>query len=239
MTHQQTPLGEPVPDWTPPPRPDFGCLEGRYARLERLDPARHAAALHKANRADAAGRIWRYLPYGPFDSLEDYRVWAAKISESGDPMFFAIIDRETGLPGGVAAYLRIAPEAGSIEVGHINLAPRLQRTPAATEAIFLMMDWAFDAGYRRFEWKCDALNARSRSAALRYGFTFEGVFRQAAVVKGRNRDTAWYAVIDKEWPALSAALEAWLAPGNFDGAGRQRAALSELTGAALDSFRGH
>jgi RimJ/RimL family protein N-acetyltransferase len=146
-----------------------------------------------------------------------------------DPWFVALIDRATGRAAGVASYLRIDPAAGSIEVGHINLAPAIQRTRAATEAMYLMMRWAFEAGYRRYEWKCNALNLGSRRAAERYGLSFEGVFRQATVVKGRNRDTAWFAAIDGEWPALKAAFETWLAPANFDAGGRQLTPLSTLT----------
>jgi RimJ/RimL family protein N-acetyltransferase len=150
-----------------------------------------------------------------------------------DPFFYALCDRATGRAGGVASYLRISPAAGSIEVGHIALAPVLQRSPAATEAMALMMGWAFSAGYRRYEWKCDALNLASRRAAARLGLSYEGTFRQAAVVKGRNRDTAWFAAIDAEWPRLSAAFNDWLAPANFDGAGRQRLSLSALTAPIL------
>lgn len=148
-------------------------------------------------------------------------------------MFFAIKDKRADQWRGVASYLRIAPQAGSIEVGHINFAPALQRSPAATDAMYQMMRWAFGAGYRRFEWKCDALNIGSRRAAQRLGLSFEGIFRQAAVVKGRNRDTAWFAAIDSEWPALSAAFETWLAPENFDAGGRQRQSLSGLTAPGL------
>ncbi len=150
-----------------------------------------------------------------------------------DPLFFAIRDLETGHWAGVASYLRITPEAGTIEVGHINLAPELQRTRAATEAMALMMGHAFGLGYRRYEWKCNALNLGSRRAAQRLGFSYEGVFRQAAVVKGRNRDTAWFAAIDEDWPQLSAAFQTWLDPANFDVDGRQRVALSSLTARAL------
>jgi RimJ/RimL family protein N-acetyltransferase len=150
-----------------------------------------------------------------------------------DPLFFAIVDRTTSAPLGVASWLRIDPRAGSIEVGHLHFSPRLQRTPHATEAMFLMMQRAFELGYRRYEWKCDALNAPSRAAAQRLGLSFEGVFRQAWVVKGRNRDTAWYAAIDTEWPALRAAFTPWLDPANFDAAGRQRTRLSDLTGPIL------
>ncbi len=224
-------FGEPVPNWTPPPVPGPEVMEGRWARLERLDPARHAGEIHSANRELDA--IWDYLPYGPFASEGEWLAWAEKAAARADPFFYAIRDLGTGRASGVASYLRILPEAGSIEVGHINLAPALQQTPAATEAMVLMMGWAFGAGYRRYEWKCDALNRPSRRAAQRLGLSYEGVFRQATVVKGRNRDTAWVAAIDKEWPRLAAAFEAWLDPSNFDGGGRQRVALSALTAPVL------
>jgi len=205
----------------------MGVLEGRYARLVRLEADAHAADLHRANSADDA--IWDYLPYGPFSSAAAYHRWVRSITAGDDPLFYAIQNRETGHFGGVASYLRITPEAGSIEVGHINFAPELQRSRAATEALFLMMEWAFEAGYRRYEWKCDALNIPSRRAAQRLGFSYEGIFRQAAVVKGRNRDTAWFACIDTEWPALREAYRAWLHPSNFDAKGEQRESLSDLT----------
>ena len=221
-------FGEAVPNWTPPPWPDFPVLDGRFARLEALNAQIHAADLHRANEADDA--IWDYLPYGPFHSAATYHKWVRSVTEGArDPMFYAVRDKNSGRAQGVLSFLRIAPEAGSIEVGHINYARGLQRTPAATEAIFLLADWVFGAGYRRFEWKCDALNLPSRRAAQRFGFSFEGVFRQAAVVKGRNRDTAWFAMIDKEWPALRSAYEAWLAPGNFDANGKQRERLGDMT----------
>ena len=224
-------LGAPVPGWTPPLPPGPAVMEGRLVRLERLDPARHAADLHAANTASDA--IWDYLPYGPFASLGDYRAWAEGMAGQNDPFFYALSDRATGRAGGVASYLRISPAAGSIEVGHIALAPVLQRSPAATEAMALLMGWAFAAGYRRYEWKCDALNIPSRRAAQRLGLSYEGTFRQAAVIKGRNRDTAWFAAIDAEWPRLSAAFDRWLAPDNFDPAGRQRQSLSALTAPIL------
>ena len=217
-------FGEPVPDFRAPPRPSGEVLEGRLVRLEPLDAARHAADLFAANSAD--DRIWDYLPYGPFAALPDYDAWVRRMQGGADPFFYAIIDRTTDRAQGVASYLRITPEAGSIEVGHICYSPTLQGTPAATEAMFLMMDWAFGAGYRRYEWKCDALNLPSRRAASRLGFSFEGTFRQAAIVKGRNRDTAWFAVINKDWPALQAAFTRWLDPTNFDAAGRQKQSLS-------------
>jgi RimJ/RimL family protein N-acetyltransferase len=217
-------LGTPLPDWTPPPWPGPVGLTGRYVRIEPLGPG-HAAALYAANRADNA--IWDYLPYGPF-AEEEYRRWVEEVAGRPDPLFFALIDRERG-PGGVASLMRINPDAGSIEVGHICLAPVMQRTRAASEAIFLFADWVFREGYRRFEWKCDALNARSRRAAERFGFSFEGVFRNHLIVKGRNRDTAWFAMTDGDWACLKPAWTAWLDPGNFEG-GRQRVALGALTG---------
>lgn len=220
-------LGARVEDWVPPPRPDWERMEGRYVVLERLDPARHAADLFAANRESDA--IWDYMPYGPFADEAAYRAWAEGMAGRADPWFVTLIDRATGRAGGVASYLRIEPAAGSIEVGHIALAPRIQRTRAATEAMYLMMAWSFGAGYRRYEWKCNALNLGSRRAAERYGFSFEGIFRQATVVKGRNRDTAWFAAIDREWPALKAAFDTWLDLANFDAAGRQRQGLSALT----------
>ncbi len=219
-------FGAPVAGWRAPPFPDAAVLEGRWCRLERLSE-RHADALFRANAADDA--IWDYLPYGPFPSEAGYIRWVGDMAAGKDPLFYAVIERATGLAAGVMAYLRIVPEMGVIELGHINLSPRLARTTAASEAMILMISWAFTAGYRRFEWKCDALNLPSRRAAERLGLSYEGVFRQAAIVKGRNRDTAWFAATDKDWPGLQAAYEAWLSPGNFDAEGRQIERLSDLT----------
>jgi len=225
--HEARDIGAIVKDWTPPPRPVSLALEGRYARLEPLSPDTHAAQLFKANSASDA--IWDFLPYGPFASASAYHRWMRDVTAGDDPRFLAIYNRDSGQWQGVASYLRIQPEAGSIEVGHINFSPALARTRAATEAMFLMMQWAFEAGYRRYEWKCDARNLASRRAAERLGLSYEGTFRQAAVIKGRNRDTAWFAAIDSEWPALKEAFLAWLAPANFDAAGRQRERLGDLT----------
>lgn len=222
------PVGLPVEGWKPPGLPPREPMDGRFCRLEPLLPEKHAASLHAANALDADGRMWTYLQYGPFESQEAYRAWLEKMSRESDPLFFAIIDRGTDRPVGVASYLRIAPQAGSIEVGHLGYSPLLQRTPAATEAMFLMMANAFKLGYRRYEWKCDALNGPSRAAALRLGFSFEGIFRQAIVVKGRNRDTAWYSVVDHEWPSLKEAFARWLDASNFDERGNQRLRLSAL-----------
>jgi RimJ/RimL family protein N-acetyltransferase len=191
----------------------------------------HAPALHAANAEDDEDAIWTWLPYGPFETEAAYAGWVAWAARGADPLFFAI--EVAGEPLGVASHLRIAPEAGTIEIGHICLAPRLQGTAAATEALTLMIGWAFEAGYRRLEWKCNALNRASRRAAQRFGFSYEGVFRQATVSKGRNRDTAWFAIIDAEWPALRQAFTLWLDDTNFDDAGRQRRRLGELTAPQL------
>ncbi len=225
------PVGAKLEGWTPPIRPDRLEIAGRYAVLERLDAQRHCAELFAANRLDDS--IWTYLPIGPFAELEAYRDWVERVQDSVDPLFYAIRNRATGRAEGVASYMRISPQGGSIEAGYLTFSAALQRRPAATEAIYLMMKWAFEAGYRRFEWKCDALNRPSRRAAARYGLSFEGIFRQATVYKGRNRDTAWYAAIDAEWPSLHAAFEQWLAPSNFDHDGRQAQALRDLTAPIL------
>ncbi len=223
------PLGPLLPDWTPRPPPPRAPFTGRYCRLEPLDATAHASDLHDAYQPDPGGQLWTYLPYGPFPDLAAYRAWVEERSREADPLFFAIVDPVSGRAVGVASYLRVDPRNGSIEVGHLAYSSRLQRTAAATEAMYLMMEQAFALGYRRYEWKCHSLNAPSRAAALRLGFKFEGLFRQAAVVKGRSRDTAWYSILDVEWPAVRRALECWLAPDNFDTTGRQRLSLSELT----------
>jgi RimJ/RimL family protein N-acetyltransferase len=228
--HLDQPIGFPLPGWSPRQRPPRTPMEGRFCRIEPLDP-RHATGLFAANAEDTEGRIWTYLPYGPFASLEAYQGWVETMARGEDPLFHAILDRASGRALGVASYLRIDPPVGVIEVGHINYAPALQRRPAATEAMYLMMRRVFDElGYRRYEWKCDALNAPSRAAAERLGFRYEGLFRQATIYKGRNRDTAWYSILDREWPALRDAFERWLDPANFGADGKQRASLSSLTG---------
>lgn len=227
------PVGTIVEMWKVPIHPLRETLVGRYCRLESLDPILHAESLFAANVMDADGRSWTYLPYGPFENLADYRTWIEQYCCGRDPLFYAIVDLAKGAAVGVASYLRIAPESGSIEVGHIHFSPLLQRTPASTEAMYLLMASAFSLGYRRYEWKCNALNIPSRVAAQRLGFSFEGVFRQAAVVKGRNRDTAWYACVDGEWPAIEKAFLQWLSPTNFDEGGNQRIRLSELTAPIL------
>ncbi|MGE0761352.1 MAG: GNAT family N-acetyltransferase [Pirellulaceae bacterium] len=222
-------VGLPVCGWHPPPVPQRSCLPGNYVRLDPLDPARHAPDLFRAYAADTQGSGWTYLGYGPFPDERAFRAWIDAIGFAADPLFFAITDQEHEHAGGMASYLRMTPASGSLEVGHIHYSSGLRGRRAATEAMYLMMRHAFELGYRRYEWKCDALNGPSRTAAQRLGLSFEGVFRQATVYKGRNRDTAWYAAIDSEWPALRTAFECWLDPQNFDIAGRQRVRLSELT----------
>ncbi len=229
LNHLQQPVGEVVIDWNAPPVPSRDALQGRSCRLEALSPDAHAASLFAAYQQDAAGANWTYLPYGPFARFDEFHDWVAAQCVVPDPLLFAIISSSSDEALGVAGYLRISPAAGSIEVGHLNYSPRLQQTVAATEAMFLMMRRAFELGYRRYEWKCNALNAASCRAAERLGFSFEGIFRQATVVKGRNRDTAWFSIIDSEWPALQTAFQQWLDPANFDEHGRQRVRLSDLT----------
>lgn len=216
-------------NWTPPPFPAHAEMRGRYVRLEPLSAA-HTPELWAAHKGQ--GHIWRYIPSGPFDSEAALSAWVDQVRILPDPMQFAVRMAD-GRLGGTLSLLRINPSAGSIEVGYIVFTPRLQKTREATEAIYLTIKWAFEAGYRRFEWKCDAANLPSRRAAERFGLSHEGVFRQAAVVKGRNRDTAWFAAIDSEWPKLQSAFETWLHPDNFDDHGQQKARLGELTGPIL------
>jgi RimJ/RimL family protein N-acetyltransferase len=223
------PLGQPVLGFVPPPRPLPMTLRGRTVTIAPLRRA-DAPALFSAFRD--ADEMWDYMPIGPFASEGEVADWIAEAEGSEDPLFFTF-SPEGEEAAGFGSYLRITPAAGSIEVGYLSFSPRLQRSVAATEAMFLMMKWAFEAGYRRYEWKCNALNAASRRAAERLGLSYEGVFRQAAVVKGRNRDTAWFAAIDAEWPALEAAFQTWLAPENFDADGRQKTSLRDLTAPIL------
>lgn len=230
-THGQ-PVGLPVPDWTIRAHPSRSAMSGRTCRLEALDPALHAADLHAAYSLAQDDRDWTYMFAGPFANADSYREYAARIAPLIDPVHYAVIDLATGRAVGTLALMRIDRNNGVIEVGHVAFSPALKRTPVATEAQYLLMKRAFDElGYRRYEWKCDSLNGPSRRAAERLGFQFEGVFRQAIVYKGRSRDTAWFSIIDSEWPAVRAAFEQWLAPGNFDDEGRQRKSLSALRSA--------
>ena len=218
-------------NWQPRPRPQRISLEGRYARLEPLDPAKHGDALFDASMAPGAEERFRYLFDSPQDRA-DFEGWLKRSAASDDPLFFAVIDRATGRAEGRQALMRITPEHGVIEIGNILWGPRIARTRVATEALFLHARHIFeDLGYRRFEWKCNDLNAPSKRAAGRFGFTFEGVFRQHIVAKGANRDTAWFSMLDGEWPALRAGYERWLDPANFDEAGRQRRTLESFRSA--------
>jgi RimJ/RimL family protein N-acetyltransferase len=211
--------------------PERVALAGAHVRLEPVDPGRHAASLYRrvhGRPEDAA--LWTYLAYGPFEGEEAFAGWLEERARLEDPLFFALVEQASGAAAGMAGYMNIVPANGSIEIGHIWFAPSLQKSRAASEAIYLLARHAFEElGYRRLEWKCDALNAPSMRAARRFGFTYEGTFRQHMVVKGRNRDTAWFALLDRDWPLQRAAFERWLADDNFDQDGRQRVALSSLT----------
>ncbi len=226
------PIGDAVLNWKPRLAPPRETMAGARCDLVPLDVAEHGDALFEAN-AVGDGSNWTYLFAEPPASREAYLAYMAANFLADDPLCFAIVDRATHRAVGIATYLRISPEHGTIEVGHINFSPLVQRTPVATEAMYLMMRRVFELGYRRYEWKCDALNAPSRAAAQRLGFSFEGVFRKAIVYKGRSRDTAWFSVTDDEWPAIRAAFEQWLAPENFDAHGSQRVQLRWLTAPLL------
>jgi RimJ/RimL family protein N-acetyltransferase len=227
--HLGQPVGPPVPDWVPRQLPPRTAMAGRFCNVEPLDPGRHAAELFAANIEDRGGRNWTYYPYGPFATLADYRKWVEAACADAHRLFHAIVDTKTGKAVGVAAYINAQPAVGVVEIGSLVFSPLLQRRPAATEAMFLMMRRVFDeVGYRRYEWKCDSLNGPSRAAAQRLGFSYEGLFRQATITRGRNRDTAWFSIIDSEWPVLRTAFERWLDPGNFDAGGRQRRDLASL-----------
>jgi len=222
------PIGRAVEDWAGAQRPERADISGVRCRLERLDADRHAEALHLAYAENHDGGNWTYLPYGPFDSVEAYRGWVLEHQTTEDA-FYAIVDLESSTPVGVASFLRIFPELGSIEVGHLSYAPILQKTPISTEAMYLMMKRVFDDwGYRRYEWKCDSLNGPSRAAAVRLGFRYEGLFRNSLIMKNRNRDTAWFSITEDEWPGIRRAFETWLESRNFDDEGRQVRRLGEL-----------
>lgn len=217
-------IGPEVTGWQPPPVLPLTPMQGQWAELVPLS-ADHAPALWRA--IEGRPELWTYMGGGPFGSEAEFADWIASVAPGADPQFWSI--RPCGGDWqGMASFMRITPKDGVIEVGHILFAPALQGTPAATEAMALMMARAFELGYRRYEWKCNALNLPSRRAAQRLGFSYEGVFRQHMVIKGRNRDTAWFSITDAEWPALKAAYDRWLAPANFQD-GRQVVALSDLT----------
>jgi RimJ/RimL family protein N-acetyltransferase len=223
------PIGKPVRTGHAA-RPAPAILEGRFGRLEKLDGARHREDLWEATKDNAT--LWSYMAYGPFAAADAFADWLAKHAAAEDPYAYAVIDARSSRALGIATLMEIRPPMRVIEVGHILYGPALQRTPLATEAQYLLARYAFEElGYRRYEWKCNALNASSRRAAERYGFAFEGIFRQHMIVKGRNRDTAWYAMLDSEWPARKAAFERWLEADNFDAAGRQKTRLGTLMAA--------
>ncbi|ART63457.1 GNAT family N-acetyltransferase [Kushneria marisflavi] len=222
------PTGALIHDWQPPPMPGHDTLKGRYCRVAPLNVATHGEALFNAWQKDDASR-WVYLGGRPFHDRDSCLEWLAGRAISRDPTFLALIDRERDQAMGVAAWLNIACEHGTLELGHLNLSGQMARTRMATEALHLLIAHAFSLGYRRVEWKCDALNAPSRRAAERLGFRHEGLFRQHRVVCGRNRDTTWYALLDHEWPPVADAHRQWLMPDNFDDTGYQSVALSTLT----------
>jgi len=226
--HGHDPKGR-LAGWTSRARPARSSMVGRLVHFEPFVPADHVNDLFATYSQDQNGATWRYLPAGPFADRDAYASYAAAAMTSDDPMFFTIFEQESGGAVGVASYLSITPAHGSIEVGHIAFSPRLQRSRAASEAMYLMARHVFDdPGYRRYEWKCDNANEASRSAAGRLGFVFEGVFRNHRVIKGRNRDTAWFSMTDQEWPGNRRALERWLSDGNFDDSGRQRQRLADI-----------
>ncbi len=223
------PTGFDVPNFVAPPRPQGVHLEGDAVRLVPLDAKAHGQALFEAYGQNEDANDWLYLPYGPFAKFSEFEAWLGSMEGLDDPVFFTIIRKSDERPVGVASFLRINPKNGVIEVGHIHYSPELQRSIMATKAQYLLAKWVFEAGYRRYEWKCDALNLRSRRAASRLGFSYEGVFRQAVIYKGRNRDTAWFAMTDKDWGKLRAAYERYLSAENFDARGLQKTSLAELT----------
>lgn len=225
---QGQPLGRELPDWHARPLPQGKVLEGRYCRLEPVDAGRHGDSLAQAYAAAGPG-AWTYLPADPPSAPEEVKAWLQRLAASATERYYAIVDPASGQVLGSVALMRMDPANGVIEVGSVAYAPALRRTRAATEAQYLLMRHIFDdLAYRRYEWKCNSLNQPSRAAALRLGFTFEGIFRQAAVQRGRSRDTAWFSVLDSEWPSLAQAFQAWLDPANFDADGRQIQSLETL-----------
>ena len=232
------PIGFPLESWLAARHPKGSSMIGRLCRIEAVSGDQHSEDLYKAFALDVENRNWTYLPYGPFATLEDFQSWIGSNCLGDDPCFFAVIDQKTGKAVGMASYLRIEPAVGVIEVGHIHFSPLMQGSAISTEAMYLMMKLVFDElGYRRYEWKCDALNAPSCAAAKRLGFEFEGIFRQATIYKQRNRDTAWYSILDREWPSIKQTFKNWLKTENFDSGGNQLSSLSSKMLGALKSIR--
>lgn len=222
--------------WTPRARPDRAPIEGRYVRLEPLDAARHGDGLFAASATADGDARFRYLGEHPPEGRAAFQPWLEKAQASADPLYFTVVDVASGRIAGRQTFMRIDMANGVIEIGNILWNPPVARRPAATEALYLFARHAFDdLGYRRFEWKCNALNEPSRRAALRFGFDFEGIFRQHMVIKGQNRDTAWYAMVDGDWPAIRRAFEEWLEPSNFDSDGRQKRRLEEIRAAIVSA----
>lgn len=217
-------------EWTPRPRPSRIPLEGRYVRLEPLDAGKHGDDLFEASQASHSAERFRYLFEEAAKDREQFQAWLEKVQASEDPLFFAVVDKASGKAVGRQTLMRIDPNHGVIEIGNIYWGPALSRRPGATEALYLFARAIFELGYRRFEWKCNNDNEPSKRAAERFGFSFEGIFRQHMIQKGKNRDTAWYSMLDKEWPALDAAFQAWLAPENFDQQGMQKKDLRAFRG---------
>ena len=229
LNEYDQPIGPPVPNWEARPFPPHKAIEGRFCRLEPINAKSHGVELYTALASAPDSRAWTYLFTEPFANQHECMLYLESMQASKDPMFFAVVDRQSQRAVGYLTLMRIDPTHGVIEVGNINYSPLLQRTPAATEVQYLLMKLVFDTlGYRRFEWKCDSLNTPSQSAALRLGFTFEGVFRQAMVYKGRSRDTAWFSLVDCEWQAVKAAIETWLSPDNFESDGSQCMSLVDI-----------
>ncbi|MEB8194547.1 GNAT family N-acetyltransferase [Raoultella terrigena] len=226
--HFGQPVGDALPDWQPRPVPQRHTLQGRLCYLEPL-AGKHAEALFAAHQLAPDTRSWTWLLREPDSSVEEFSAWVASVAELSDPLHFAVIDRQTRLPVGSLALMRIDANNGVIEVGHVHFSPLLSRTAMATEAHWLLMRYAFDTlGYRRYEWKCNSLNEPSRRAARRLGFHYEGRFRQALVIKGHNRDTDWFSIIDAEWPQIDSAMQRWLASDNFSVDGQQIRTLESL-----------
>lgn len=228
MNEFNQPVGKLIENWMPVKRPDLKLLKGNYCFIEPINVMKHAKQLFENFSYDNRGESWTYLPYGPFESIEVFCDWINETQAMFDTELYAILNQYNEAIG-IAGYLRINPEHGVIEIGHIHFSKHLQKTPAATEAMYLMMKYAIeDLGYRRYEWKCNTLNQASQDAALRLGFKFEGIFRQSHVLKNRNRDTAWFSIIDSEWPDLKRKFEAWLDPNNFDNSGKQQKSLNAI-----------
>jgi RimJ/RimL family protein N-acetyltransferase len=223
------PVGAPVNNWVEALKPSINEMIGQYCAVLPLNIDAHAESLYSAFTQDKENKNWTYLPYGPFENFNEFKAWITGVENKDDPIFYVVIDKKNNSVVGLTSYLRINQRHGVIEVGHIHYSPLMQRTSMATEVMFLMMQYAFESlNYRRYEWKCDSLNEKSNQAALRLGFSFEGIFRQAIVYKGRNRDTAWYSILDSEWPRLKQAFLLWLSPSNFDGDGQQLMSLGNV-----------